>query len=166
MKKEIWKYLTKVNKLQSIFKIILLTILFINPILIADDQSNDLRISTSDNNSSGCNLAVAGFDTKEQFLSFFEKLKKAASQKDKKALSELMHYPLNTFAKNYPKSIKNKKIFIKDFDKVMSTKLLDLIQNQEVEKIFCKSDGVMLGNGEVWINVYKKQVLVTTLTSN
>lgn len=48
----------------------------------------------------------------------------------------------------------------------MSTKLLDLIQNQEVEKIFCKSDGVMLGNGEVWINVYKKQVLVTTLTSN
>jgi hypothetical protein len=129
----------------------------------AADKKVNLRISKQNHGEGGCDLYYAGFKSKEQFFTYFEKLKQAAATKDKNALADLMHFPLNTYAKDYPAMIKEKLVFINDFDKVMPQKLLDVIENQKITDISCRDQGVMLGSGEIWIGVRRDQVAVITL---
>ncbi len=108
-----------------------------------------------------CDFDSAGVE-KDLFLSFFPKLKAAAKTKDSAALSSLVLYPLR-FNSQSRRSIKNASSLKKDFSKIFNDKVLAAIANQEAKDLFCRDQGVMLGEGEVWIQQKGKTVGISSI---
>jgi len=100
---------------------------------------------------------VAGF-TQKEFTTYFTKLQKAVTKNDKKAVSKLVYYPLNVNSKGKTKVIKNQKQFIKEYNTIMTKKVKNSVLKQKPDKVFVNYKGAMTGNGEVWINKFKKNL--------
>lgn len=112
--------------------------------------SKSLVIAPETETSNGCDLEVAGFDEKESFLKFFPSLKEAVKSKDPKKMSPLMLYPLKVNGKTTIK-IKDAQEFERKFKNLFTEKIITVISNQKIEDLFCQYQGVMFGDGEVWV---------------
>ena len=112
--------------------------------------AQSLVIAPPHSDSSGCDLAVAGFTSKQGFMRFFDELKQAATADDKRRLSELVLYPLRV---NGPRAmlIRTPAEFQRDFAVIFPEKVRRVIEAQSVGDLFCRDQGVMYGNGEVWV---------------
>jgi len=104
--------------------------------------ASNLRISPDSERHSGCDLALFEEESPKPFLNYFRKLKAVAKQRNFSALGK-MYSPAE------PLSAREAK-------RIFSPKVLKIIDSQKVEDIFCKWSGVMLGNGEVWLNAESK----------
>jgi hypothetical protein len=67
------------------------------------------------------------------------------------AVAALVHYPIKVNPGKHPITIKTPKAFIKDYDRIITADISDVILKQKYEALFVNSQGVMLGDGEVWI---------------
>ncbi|WP_353063233.1 hypothetical protein RBB77_18385 [Tunturibacter psychrotolerans] len=67
------------------------------------------------------------------------------------AVAALVHYPIKVNPGKHPITIKTPKAFIKDYDRIITNDISDVILKQKYEALFVNSQGVMLGDGEVWI---------------
>lgn len=84
----------------------------------------------------------------------------AFKKMDKNEISNLISYPLR---REYPiPEIKNKKEFVERFDQIFDLKFIDLITSSNIEKDWSKmgSRGIMLANGELWINEGGKVIAI------
>ncbi len=70
------------------------------------------------------------------------------------AVAALVHYPIKVNPGKHPITIKNPKAFIKDYDSIITHDISDVIHKQKYEALFVNSQGVMLGDGEVWITSF------------
>ena len=126
----------------------------------------DLVITPPNSQSSGCDLTIAGFDSKESFLYFFDQLKIASAQNNAKALSNLVLFPLRLNGIK-SKIIRNRSQFQKNYKIIFTSKIRDVIAQQKLEKLFCRDQGVMFGDGQLWISVNsKKQVGIIAINSH
>lgn len=124
--------------------------------------ASDLVISPPGADGSGCDLFVAGFDSKEPFLKFFEQLKQAAAKKDKSALSGLILYPLRVNGKN-ARTIRTRADFLSQFDSLFTSRVQTVIEKQQLDRLFCRDQGIMFGGGEIWVGLSKGKVGIKTL---
>ncbi len=90
-----------------------------------------------------------GSHVKVQQLLF--NLQQAVSQHNPAAVAALVHYPIKVNPGKHPITIKTPKAFIKDYDRIITHDISDVILKQKYEALFVNSQGVMLGDGEVWI---------------
>jgi hypothetical protein len=67
------------------------------------------------------------------------------------AVAALIHYPIKVNPGKKPFTIKNEKEFIKDYDRIITHDIQDVILKQKYENLFVNSQGAMIGDGEVWI---------------
>ena len=67
------------------------------------------------------------------------------------AVAALVHYPVKVNPGKHPITIKSPKAFVKDYDSIITHDISDVILKQKYEALFVNSQGVMLGDGEVWI---------------
>jgi hypothetical protein len=125
-------------------------------------SASDLVIAPPNSESSGCDLAVAGFSAKEPFLKFFDQLRSAAQKSDKAALSGLILYPLRVNGKK-PKVIRNSAEFLKRFDSLFTSDIQSVIEKQRPDKLFCRDQGVMYGGGEIWVRISGDKIGIITL---
>lgn len=127
--------------------------------------AKSLIISNPTKSSSGCNLHIANFNTKQEFFDFFKLLQNAAKSKDKTDFLNLVLFPLNTHLIGVKGrvSIKTKKELKKNLSEIFSDNILQVISNQKISTLFCNYQGVMLGNGEVWIGKYKEKIGIKTI---
>jgi hypothetical protein len=100
-----------------------------------------------------CVFVVAG-PGETAFLSFDRELRSALSSKDAAALALLMRFPLRV------NSIDGGSIFIQDpatlqlrFEEVFTPLLRAAVMKQKPQTVFCRDDGIMYGQGELWINI-------------
>ncbi len=70
------------------------------------------------------------------------------------AVAALVHYPIKVNPGKHPITIKSSKAFIKDYDNIITHDISDVILKQKYEALFVNSQGVMLGDGEVWITSF------------
>jgi hypothetical protein len=70
------------------------------------------------------------------------------------AVAALVHYPIKVNPGKHPITIKTPKAFIKDYDSIITHDISDVILKQKYEALFVSSQGVMLGDGEVWITSF------------
>jgi hypothetical protein len=70
------------------------------------------------------------------------------------AVAALVHYPIKVNPGKHPITIKTPKAFIKDYDSIITHDISDVILKQKYEALFVNSQGVMLGDGEVWITSF------------
>jgi hypothetical protein len=78
-------------------------------------------------------------------------LQASVAKHDPAAVAALVHYPIKVNPGKHPITIKTPKAFIKDYDSIITHDISDVILKQKYEALFVNSQGVMLGDGEVWI---------------
>lgn len=78
-------------------------------------------------------------------------LQQAVASHNASAAAALIHYPIKVNPGRKPFTIKNEKEFIKDYDRIITHDIQDVILKQKYESLFVNSQGAMIGDGEVWI---------------
>jgi hypothetical protein len=124
--------------------------------------AKSLMIAPETETSSGCDLEVAGFDEKESFLKFYPLLKEAVKTKDPKQISPFMLYPFKVNGKTTVK-IKDKHEFEAKFKTLFTDKIISVITAQKLEDLFCQYQGVMFGDGEVWVQKIQGKVGISAI---
>jgi len=78
-------------------------------------------------------------------------LQRSVSQHNAAAVAALVHYPIKVNPGKHPITIKNPKAFIKDYDRIITPDIAAAIYKQKYDALFVNSQGVMIGDGEIWI---------------
>lgn len=116
------------------------------------EVENDDRVIALD--AAGCPLGESHFkpngysyQTSVDFMTELQRLLKAG---DRKALAELVNYPLRVNFDKGPLIVKDRAAFLREFDRIYSPAVVAEILKQDPRDLFCKSQGVMLGRGVLW----------------
>jgi hypothetical protein len=128
-------------------KILLLSLLFLstNAIFAATDIQVKV-VAPCDN------FEATGITSLEAFSNFFTTLQTAAAKQDKVTIAKLINYPLRVNKAGKSRHIKAEVGVENYFSKIFTDKVLQAITHQKYADLFCRDQGVMIGNGEVWIN--------------
>jgi len=78
-------------------------------------------------------------------------LQRSVSQHNAAAVAALVHYPIKVNPGKHPITIKNPKEFIKDYDRIITPDIAAAIYKQKYDGLFVNSQGVMIGDGEIWV---------------
>ncbi|MFC3747169.1 hypothetical protein [Paenibacillus sp. GCM10012306] len=102
----------------------------------------------------------AGFDDPKEFTTFLAKLQKAVSEDKSKEVAELMSYPLNLNkgGKTFP--IYTKEEFVQKYERIMTANVRAKLLAQQPNQAFSNANGIMIGDGELWISKINNRVLV------
>lgn len=97
---------------------------------------------------------IAGIENAKEFEDAFNKIKELVSKDDKEGVAEHTNFPINVFTDEKKSTIETKEQFIKNYDKIFTEKVKKALANQKVEETFVNYQGVMVGDGEIWFNVF------------
>lgn len=102
--------------------------------------------------------SVGGFDDSAAFERFYENLRKDVAKGDKMATASLFSYPMAIAfpPKKKPVVISNKADMVKNFDRIFNPQAKKALQKTKAAELFCNSQGVMIGNGEIWFEPGEK----------
>lgn len=113
------------------------------------------------------------FGQHEVYHSFFTDLKKAVSASDKNAVAAMVDYPITVSIGGKDVKIKSGKDFVLHYDHIFSDKIVAAIEKETYAALFANDQGIMIGNGEVWINgicldhdCKKQAVKIVTINSD
>lgn len=146
----------KTRMTAAVLALALSTSVITAPALAATTQSQNTK-TTQTVQSTKDKFYVAGF-TQKEFNTYLTKLQKAVAKNDKKAVSNLVYYPLNVNSNGKTKVIKNQKQFIKEYKAIMTKKVKNSVLKQKPDKVFVNYKGAMTGNGEVWMSKFNKKL--------
>lgn len=81
--------------------------------------------------------------------SFAATVRQQILDKDWSALADNIAFPITVGDRSYA----NKDEFVAaDWSSILSAEFFESIENESCENLFCNYQGIMLGNGEVWIS--------------
>lgn len=105
------------------------------------------------------------FGAHAPYQRFLAALQKAAAAGDKAAVAALVSYPLEVHAGGKTLHIRDARHFVADWDKAMTPKVLAAIRKQTYPTLFANSNGLMIGDGEVWFSGVgaSETVLITAI---
>jgi hypothetical protein len=78
-------------------------------------------------------------------------LQQAVASHNAAAVAALVHYPIKVNPGKHPFTIKTPKEFIKDYDRIITPDIAAAIYKQKYDGLFVNSQGVMIGDGEIWV---------------
>jgi len=82
----------------------------------------------------------------------FNDLQRGIAAHDTAAVAALMRYPVRVSIAGKSQKVADAAAFQRDYDKIVTPSLAKLIGEQKFDTLFVNWQGVMLGQGEVWIN--------------
>ncbi|WP_367344908.1 hypothetical protein [Stenotrophomonas bentonitica] len=88
----------------------------------------------------------------DKYESVFNDLQRGIAAGDRAAVAGLMRYPVRVSIAGKSQQVKDAAAFQRDYDKIVTPSLSKLIGEQKFDELFVNWQGVMLGQGEVWIN--------------
>lgn len=92
-------------------------------------------------------------DNGEEFIRTFNILKASALKDDKKTISDYINYPLVVYINGTETKISNEAEFIKYYDNIFNLKIKNSLKNQELANLKITPDGIIVGNGEIHLNL-------------
>jgi hypothetical protein len=99
-----------------------------------------------------CDLSIFGVGDAKSFLAFDQELRAAITKQDAVAMAFLVQFPLRVNSERGKYSLNDPAALQSHFQEVFPSAVQKAILDQKVEGMFCRGDGVMYGNGEVWVN--------------
>jgi bifunctional ADP-heptose synthase (sugar kinase/adenylyltransferase) len=81
-----------------------------------------------------------------------DSLQRAVATANRADVAALVRYPITVSLKGKRTTIKNAAAFIKNYDAIMTPDIVKAVVEQKYADLFVRDQGVMFGNGEVWIN--------------
>lgn len=97
--------------------------------------------------------AVAGIEDAAAFEQYFNSLKQLIARDDKKAVADSFIYPVSIVIDDKKTTFQNADEMVAQYDKVFTDKVKEAVAKQKVEDLFVNYQGVMVGNGELWLGV-------------
>lgn len=88
----------------------------------------------------------------EPYEGVFNQLQRGVAAGDRAAVAGLMRYPMRVTIGGKNQNVADAAAFQRDYDKIVTPALAKLIAGQTFDTLFVNGQGVMLGQGEVWIN--------------
>ncbi len=82
----------------------------------------------------------------------FEALQAGVKAKDAASVAALVRYPISISIGGKTKVIANAKDFVANYDAIFTPAIAAAVTNQRYADLFVNAQGIMFGNGEVWIN--------------
>ncbi|BCH31066.1 hypothetical protein MesoLjLc_29960 [Mesorhizobium sp. L-8-10] len=79
-------------------------------------------------------------------------LQKGVTAHDAAAVAALVRYPISVAVKGKKMAIKSPKDFIAHYDAIMTPEISKAVTDQKYADLMVNSQGIMFGNGQVWIN--------------
>lgn len=92
-------------------------------------------------------------DNGEEFIKTFNVLKNSVLKDDKKTVSDYINYPLIVYVNGTKTKISNETEFIKHYDDIFNLKIKNSLKNQELANLKITPDGIIVGNGEIHLNL-------------
>ncbi len=112
------------------------------------NASADTRLGDS------CDLSIFGVKDKSEFLRFDNTLRSALSRRDAAALALVVKFPLRlNHSDGSSISLNDAATLQLRFAEAFPASLRGIVLAQKPDALFCRSDGVMYGNGELWVGL-------------
>lgn len=91
------------------------------------------------------------FGEHESFGEVFDILFRAVEAGDKATVASLAKYPLRVATNGEEYEIDSETTFIENYDTIITPTIADTILSQDFALLFVNQDGVMYGDGDVWV---------------
>jgi hypothetical protein len=103
-----------------------------------------------------CRYRVAGFDDDTKVNAFVKRFRDAVLDADSKRVAEMIAYPVKVTIDGKLISINDAKELEARFKSIFTEKYVEKIRNSPPCHLFSRDQGVMLGNGQVWVAPVKE----------
>lgn len=90
------------------------------------------------------------FGEHESFADVFEILQAAVANDDRETVASLVKYPFELTRNGGKLTFRSEKTFVERYDWLIEP-IRDVILGQAYDSLFVNQDGVMFGNGELWL---------------
>jgi hypothetical protein len=115
--------------------------------------------------SSSYRFAAAGFEDDSVVEDFILNLKKYVKTDSTYEISNMISYPLNISNKKNRIKISNPESFIKDYNIIFNQKVKNSIINQPLADVIASSKGLIIGTGEIRINIVDSKIHITSINN-
>ncbi|SMD16792.1 hypothetical protein [Rhizobium sp. RU36D] len=88
----------------------------------------------------------------EVFRQTISEFQQAVSEEDTYAVSAFIEYPITVKINGKKRTIKSAEAFQPLYYDIITPEIAEVIVNQDYGSLFVNSEGVMFGNGEVWMS--------------
>lgn len=97
--------------------------------------------------------AVAGISNPAQVTQFLARLKQAVAVDDHAAMAAMVKYPLTVYpAAGRPTIYRNATTLSANYARVFTPEVKAAVAAAKPDNLFVRDQGVMIGNGEIWMN--------------
>lgn len=101
--------------------------------------------------------------TYDQILAFGAAVVAAAKRDDRRAIANLMQYPLRVNRASGALDVKSSSALLAGYREILSAKFVDRLAQIEPHDVFCKNGMSMLGNGIIWASPNRQGALKGTI---
>ncbi len=88
----------------------------------------------------------------ETYRGVFDRLQQGILSNDKVAVASLVNYPLEVQIDGKKHKVRNANEFVSSWDRIVTPEIVEVVSKQRYRDLFVNWQGVMLGDGQVWIN--------------
>lgn len=88
----------------------------------------------------------------ETYRDVFDRFQQAVISDDKAGVASLVVYPLEVEIDGERHEIRDANEFVASWDRIVTPEIVQVVSNQRYRDLFVNWQGVMLGDGQVWIN--------------
>ena len=108
---------------------------------------------------------AAGFERDIDAENFIMLIKDMVRNDEKEYISGLINYPVTVTINNRKVRITGKNEFIKNYNHIFNNKVKNSLLQQPLADIQGNAKGIMIGNGELWINMVNSRILITAVNN-
>jgi len=110
--------------------------------------------------------SVAGVDEDQAVEDFVRVLKQAVAKDQRNQVASMVNYPLRVNLSNgRTMKVANSSALLKTYENVFTPKVKSAIAEQDESDLFAKADGIMIGRGEVWFNLFEDKLLINAINN-
>ena len=120
-------------------------------------------LAQGDRLGESCDLSSTGGPGKDRFLAFDQELRFALSEEDLEVIAFLVYFPLRVNQEGTTISVEDAATLQARFQEIFPAVVRATVLDQWPETVFCSSEGIMYGNGEIWIRATDQRYAISAI---
>jgi hypothetical protein len=125
------------------------------PAVAASSNSNAASSNATSKQDTAMDEAIDGSQgdgAHERFKPFIQNFQKAVTEGDKKAVADVVSYPIVVDIGGKKTTVRKPEDFVRDYDRIMTPEIVDAVKQQKYADLMANSQGIMFHRGEIWIS--------------
>jgi len=124
--------------------------------------SDEISIAQSHNSR----FSMVGIDSEAEVSDFLSKLQTWVNADKRSDVVSVVRFPISVYLGGLRVKIRSKKAFLENYERIMNKKVRSAILSQKEKELFVNWQGIMFGNGEIWINkITHKNIMITAINT-